>query len=482
MASIWSETYCLATRPVLEGRRECEVAVIGGGMAGILTAWELQQRGKDVLVLEANRIGSGQTRNTTAKVTAQHGLIYERLIREQGEERARQYASANQRAVETFRSLIKKKGIKCDWVDCPAYLYSTIAEEPLQEEACSAIRLGLKAEFTNRVELPFPVKGAVRMEGQGQFHPLKFLDALAEELEIFEHSCVTSVERGEIYTQHGIVRAQVVVFATHYPFVNVPGYYFMRMHQERSYVTAVKGAARLEGIYYGIDPDGLSLRCWGDLLLVGGEGHRTGENRTGERYQRLEKAAYKLYPAAEEVGRWSAQDCMTLDAIPYIGQYAPSTPEWYVATGFGKWGMTSSMVSALLLSDLITGSACQDAEVFSPRRLDLSASAENLWQEGKQSAKGLCRALFARGRAEAERLPNGHGGVVELDGEKVGMYKREDGEIFLVSVHCPHLGCQLEWNPDEKSWDCPCHGSRFDARGHLISGPAQRDLETIQPH
>lgn len=479
MTSIWSETCILKARPALKGRRECEVAVIGGGMAGVLIAWMLRQRGIDVLILEANRLGSGQTRNTTAKVTAQHGNIYERLIREQGETGARQYAAANQQAVEEFRRLIRDQKIDCDWLDCPAYLYSTAEEELLQQEARAAAQAGLQVEFTTRVGLPFPVKGAVRMNGQGQFHPLKFLGTLAEELEVFEHSRVTEVEGSEIYTEYGRVKAGAVVFATHYPFLNTPGYYFARMHQERSYVTVLKGACRLDGIYYGVDPGGLSLRHWGDLVLVGGENHRTGENRSGGRYTALEQAARELYPAAEVVCRWSAQDCMTLDGIPYIGRYAPSTPEWYVATGFGKWGMTSSMVSALRISELITGASSLDTEVFSPRRLDLAASAANLWEEGKQSVKGLCRSLFAGGRAEIEDLPNGHGGVVELEGEKVGAYKTEDGEVIVVSTRCPHLGCQLEWNPDEKSWDCPCHGSRFDGQGRLICGPAQRDLDFI---
>ena len=477
MASIWSETCTLSPRPELAGEQETDTVVIGGGMAGILTAWMLKQKGVDTLVLEADRLGSGQTRNTTAKVTAQHGMIYERLIREKGEDLARQYASANQRAVEEYRRIGTDLHVACEWNDCPAYLYSTVAEAPLRSEAQAAAQLGLKAAFTTQTELPFPVTGAVRMEDQGRFHPLKFLGALAEELTIYEHSRVTALEPSEVRTARGRVKARRVVVATHYPFVNAPGYYFMRMHQERSYVVAMRGADKLEGLYYGVDADGVSLRQSGELVLVGGENHRTGENQAGGRYRVLGESARKLWPGAEQVCHWSAQDCMPLDGVPYIGQYAPSVPEWYVCTGFQKWGMSTAMVSALVLSGLIAGEPDPDGEVFSPRRLALSPSAANLWEDGKQAVKGLCRELFAPGRAEAERLPAGHGGVVNLDGKKVGIYKDDDGEIFVVSTRCPHLGCQLEWNPDEKSWDCPCHGSRFDYKGQLICGPAQEDLE-----
>lgn len=477
MSSIWSETVSLPSRPTLEGTLETEVVVIGGGMAGVLTAWLLKKKGVRVLLLEADRLGSGQTRNTTAKVTAQHGMIYEKLLREKGEDGARQYAAANQRAVEEYRSLIRDEHIDCDWEDCPAYLYSTQAEDPLRAEAHAAAQLGLDAVFTLDTQLPFPVTGAVRMSNQGRFHPLKFLGALAEGLEVREHSRVISVEGGEVRTTDGLIRAKQVVFAVHYPFLNVPGYYFMRMHQERSYVVALKGARRLEGLYYGVDPGGLSLRQCGDLLLVGGENHRTGENQAGGRYRALAQAAGKLWPEMEQVCHWSAQDCMTLDGVPYIGPYAPSTPNWYVCTGFGKWGMTSSMVSAMILSALITGEQDPDGAVFSPQRLDLSASAANLWEDGKQAVKGLCRERFAPGRAELEDLPAGHGGVVEIDGEKAGVYKDENGSLHIVSTRCPHLGCQVEWNPDERTWDCPCHGSRFDVQGRLLCGPAQEGLD-----
>ena len=476
MGSIWSDTTCLEPRPALSGDLEAEAVVIGGGMAGILTAYYLKERGIESVVLEAARIGSGQPQNTTAKVTAQHGLVYDKLLRTAGEEKARQYAAANQRAVEEYRRLVREKGIDCDWTDCPAYLYSAKAAEPMRMEAEAARRLGLSAAFTSETELPFQVKGAVRLDGQARFHPLHFLKAIAQDLTIYEKTRVETVEGGEVKTARGTVRAKHIVFACHFPFVNAPGYYFLRMHQERSYVLALEGAQRLSGMYLGTDADGLSFRRSGELLLLGGGNHRTGENTAGGKYELLRRSAQRFWPESRESAHWSAQDCMPLDGIPYIGRFSGSTPDWYVATGFGKWGMTSSMAAALRISELVTGGEAADSAVFSPKRFDLPASAKNLLEDGRQAVKGLARSLLTPPRAELEALAPGRGGVVEWDGEKAGVYRDETGELFVVSVRCPHLGCQLEWNPDEKTWDCPCHGSRFDYRGQLLDGPAQEHL------
>ena len=477
--SIWSKTAGLPPFPALAEDITTDVAVIGGGMAGMLTVYLLTRRGLDAVVLEAGHVGGGQTKNTTAKITSQHRLIYGRLTRESGRETAKRYADANEQAVAAYRRIVSERAVDCDFEDAPAFLYSTRSEDAsrLEEEASAARDLGIRAEFTEKTALPFPVAGAVRFPEQAQFHPLKFLRGIANGLTVFEQTRVTDVRGNLVVTDGGTVRAKSVVFATHFPFLNVPGYYFARMHQERSYVLALENAARSGGMYLGLGPDGLSFRSAGGLLLLGGGGHRTGENSAGGKYEALRRKAKELYPQATEAARWSAQDCITPDGVPYIGRFSASTPDWYVATGFNKWGMTGSMVSAMLLRDLITGRENPAEAVFSPQRLPPPASAEALLRDGAQSVKGLSRRIFSPPRAELEALPTGRGGVVEADGEKAGVYKEENGETHLVSVRCPHLGCQLEWNPDEKSWDCPCHGSRFDFTGKLIDGPAQRGLE-----
>ncbi len=474
MESIWSQTCEIARREPLPGDMKAEIAVIGAGMAGILIAAALQEAGHQVVVLESRRIGSGQTRNTTAKITSQHGALYRKLAEDLGENRARLYGSAQEEAIRTYRDLIEKRGIDCELETCDAYVYGASAER-LRKEADTARRLGLPASFVSEVPLPVSAAGAVRFANQARFHPLKFLSAMAEDLTVYEETPVKTVEGGVIRTDRGSVRAEKIVFATHYPFVNFPGLYFARMHQERSYVLALENAPRIDGMWVGPKLDGYSFRRYGNLLLLGGGGHRTGENREGGRYEDLRQKARTWFPGCREAAHWSVQDCMTPDNVPYIGRYAASRPNWYVATGFHKWGMTSSMVSALLLRDLIDGKDNPYAALFDPGRLSGSV-LPGLCREGRHAVKGLAKRIFLVPSKEVSDLPPGHGGVVTLKGNKVGVYKDLDGAVYAVDIRCRHLGCQLEWNPDEKSWDCPCHGSRYDCRGQLISGPAQEDL------
>lgn len=483
MNSLWTETISIPGRESLPGDMKTEVAVIGGGLAGILTARLLAESGVPVVILEGAQIGSGQTKHTTAKITSQHGRIYDKLAAQFGVEAAGQYASANETAIGEYERIIKEYGIDCHFTKNSAYLYSCdeTGQEMLMREAETARALGISAEFTTKTELPFPVTGAVCFRGQARFHPLEFLKGAAEGLLIYENTPVLSVEDGRVRTERGCVTAKQVVFACHYPFVNVPGYYFMRMYQERSYVLALdtgnSGGFLPEGMYYGIDADGLSFRSADGLLLLGGEGHRTGENREGGRYERLMERAERLWPGCEERFRWSAQDCMTLDGIPYIGRFSAKTPNWYVATGFQKWGMTSSMAAAMIIRDAIVGRENPNAGVFSPERFTPAASAKKFVSGGLHSVRDLAREVFMPPRALTEELPCGHGGVVEFEGKKAGVYKEENGELHVVSVRCPHMGCQLEWNPDEKSWDCPCHGSRFDYEGKRIDNPAQEGIQ-----
>lgn len=475
MKSVWSETCIIPPRDALHGDVKTEIAVIGAGMAGVLTAASLQKAGKQVVVLEANRIGSGQTRNTTAKITAQHGMFARKLIAALGEGRAKQYAAANLAAVDAYRELIRAEGIDCDFENASAFVYGDDVKL-LEQEAEAEARLGLPASFLRNPDIPGHAAAAVRVERQAQFHPLKFMKAVSEPLTIYENTPVRRVENHVLFTDGGKVRAERIVFACHYPFVNFPGLYFARMHQERSYVLALENATCADGMWIGAGDDGYSFRRYGDLLLFGGGGHRSGENRAGGRYEELRKRAAECFPRGREVAHWSAQDCMTADGAPYIGQYAKSRPHWYVATGFGKWGMTGSMVSAMLLRDMICGRENPYAEAFAPGRMDMETVRVVVGESG-HAAKGLTKRLLQIPAEQAAKLPREYGGIVFLHGKKAGVYTDVDGAIHAVDIRCPHLGCQLEWNPDEKSWDCPCHGSRFNFRGELISGPAQNDIK-----
>ena len=445
MESIWSESCCFKEREQLCGDIQAEIAVIGAGIAGLLTASALQKAGRQVVVLEANRIASGQTRNTTAKITSQHGLIYRRLIDTLGRDKAKQYAMANEAAIEEYRRLISSGHIDCFFEEKNAYVYGSDLEQ-LQDEVEAAASLGLPASFVRETALPFSTAGSVCFARQAQFHPLRFLEHMEESLTVYENTPVLRIEDDRIET-----------------------------HQERSYVLALEHAADVDGMWIGTGQGAYSFRNYGKLLLLGGGGHRCGENSAGGNYALLRKKAEEWFPGCREIAHWSAQDCMTADGVPYIGRYAERHPNWYVATGFQKWGMTSAMVSAMLLRDLICGVKNPYADVFDPGRFDAAALA-GIAAESGQAVKGLAKELFQIPSEKAAAIPRGHGGIVFLHGEKLGVYKDEDGRLYPVDVRCPHLGCQLEWNPDERSWDCPCHGSRFDRFGKLISGPAQEDL------
>lgn len=482
-ASIWEKSTGLPEYPPLDGDISAETVVLGAGMAGVLIARALMERGVSVAVLEADRPGSGQTKGTTAKITSQHGMTYDALIRRFGEDKAAQYARANESAIREYASMVRRLNINCDFTEVSSYLYSKEHSEPLKIEAEAARRLGMDASFTADTEMPFPVRGAVRFGGQARFSPLKFLRAALDGLEVYGGTRALAIEGDRVITPQGSVKFRRLVFATHYPFVNVPGWYFMRMHQERSYVLALKSRWLPRDMYYGTDADGLSFRAAEGLLLAGGCNHRTGESSAGGRYDELLRRIRAVIPDVSVAARWSAQDCMTLDGAPYIGRFSPSTPDWYVATGFGKWGMTASMVSAMLIPELMSGRAPDWAEVFDPSRLKLSASAKSLATDTAQAMKGLGRAFLTLPDATERELPSGHGGIVELDGRKLGVYKDENGLVHTVAPRCTHLGCELEWNPDEHSWDCPCHGSRFSLNGEVIDNPAQENLnsETFEP-
>ncbi|EOU1465112.1 FAD-dependent oxidoreductase [Clostridium perfringens] len=476
MKSVWSESCKFRKREALNKDIKTDVLVIGAGIAGILTAYMLKQKGRDVVLIDAAEIASGNTKNTTAKITSQHDLIYSKLIAEFGEEKARQYAKANELAIKKYKEIIEDKRIECDFEEKPAYVYSLNEIDVLKEEVEAAKNLGIDAEFVDEANLPFKINGAVKFNNQAQFNPLKFLKGISNELIIYENTRALEIKENLVVTSGGNITANNIVVATHYPIMNAPGYYFMKMHQERSYVLALENTSEIDGMYIDLNKEGYSFRTYNNLLLLGGISHRTGENEEGGSYDELRKVAKRLYPKAKEKYYWSAQDCMTIDGIPYIGRYSSETSNIYVATGFNKWGMTSSMVSAMIISDMILEKENDFSEIFSPRRFDLSLSINNIANDLIETAKNFIAQKVYIPSSEIEHIKNGHGGIIEYNGEKVGIYKNKEGKEFFVSTKCTHLGCQLSWNADELTWDCPCHGSRFDYKGRLIGSPATKDL------
>ena len=427
--SIWHDTL-MPKFPAQRGDLKTDVLVIGGGMAGLLCAYKLQNAGVDVTLVEQNRICGGVTQDTTAKITMQHGLVYHKLLEKLGKEKAKLYARAHQDAVTEYRNLSQR--IDCHFADKHAFAYSVKDRQVLEAEAGALHRLGIPATVKDETALPFPVAGAVMVKNQAQFHPLEFAKGIADGLHIHEHTAVLHVEGHSILTNRGRIYADKIIVATHFPFINTHGSYFLKLYQHRSYVIALKNAADVDGMYIGTGQTKLSFRNSGDLLLLGGGGHRTGKK--GGAWKELRAFAQKYYPEAEEVAHWATQDCISLDGMPYIGHYSKHTPNLYVATGFNKWGMTGSMVAANTLTNQILGCDDPHGDLFSPSR--------NILQ--KQLAVNAASS--------------------------VGNF------LHFTTRRCPHMGCALKWNKAERTWDCPCHGSRFSEDGKLLNNPATDDL------
>jgi len=439
MQSLWEKEVSLPVFPKAEGEKWTDVLIIGGGFTGILCAYFLKKAGLDSCLLEAGRIAQGVSGHTTAKITVQHGLIYHEIAKRYGTEAAKQYYEANRKALEQYRMLCGE--INCDFEEKDNYVYSQNNRRKLEQEAKVLEQIGAEVFFEETLPLPVSLCGAVGIRKQAQFHPLKFLAEITKGLKLYENTRVLgfgSVGDNDgcfrtVRTEHGSIHAKNVIVATHFPMLNKHGSYFMKLYQHRSYVVALENAPKLPGMYVDEDKKGTSFRNAGEYLLLGGGGHRTGKEGGG--YTQVCRDARMFYPGAREVCRFAAQDCMSLDGIPYIGPYSKRTGGIFVATGFNKWGMTSSMVSAMMLSEAVQGKKSEYEEVFSPSRSMLTG----------QLAVNIAESVS---------------GLLSFSGKR-----------------CPHLGCALKWNKEEHSWDCPCHGSRFSEEGKVLNNPANGGLE-----
>lgn len=428
---VWEKEGSLPAFPKLKGDLKTDVLVIGGGLAGLLCTRALTRAGVDCVCIEENRIMDGVSGRTTAKLTAQHGLVYSRLLKTLGQERAGLYWQANRQAVAELAKIAKQAD--CGFETKSHYLFAQSDTRLLEQELAAYEKLKIPARWKDALPLPFPVAGAVGFPDQGQFHPRLLAAYLAKDLNIYENTKALAFLGDRVQTPHGTVCAKKIVVATHFPLWNKHGAYFLKLYQQRSYVLALENAGSAQDMYLDCRENGLSVRVAGPWLLLGGGGHRTGKQGLG--WQLAEQVAEKYYPQGKAVARWATQDCMTLDAVPYIGRYSRSTPNLYVATGFQKWGMSSSMVAATVLADLVQEKENPYGELFSPSR---SMVRKQLLVNGVESAANLLRPTVPR---------------------------------------CPHLGCALRWNKQERSWDCPCHGSRFDELGNRLNGPATDGLK-----
>jgi glycine/D-amino acid oxidase-like deaminating enzyme/nitrite reductase/ring-hydroxylating ferredoxin subunit len=481
--------------PQLDGSISVDVAVLGGGITGLTAAYLLKRAGKTVALAEMGTIGQGTTGNTTAKLTVGHSLIYTDLLRDYGEEVARLYAESNRAAIDRIEQVVEGEGIACDLERADNYIYTESSDRvaAVGEEAQAARRAGINAQLTTEADLPFPVLAAVRVEGQAQFHPGKYLSALADGLgddgsHVFEQTRATAVRSGEtclVETTSGVIRAKHVVVATHMPFLD-RGLFFAKAHPEKSYAIAgrLDEPSTPRSMYISVDRSTRSIRSapgpdGSRYLIIGGEGHKPGDEPDSERpYVALERFMRERFGGEPEY-RWSAHDFSPVDRLPYVGRLRRRDERIHVATGFAKWGLTKGTFAAEIIADSILGKTNRWAHVYDSRRLNARRSARRFAKENGHVARHFVsdRLKPRDGESEVKRLGEREGTIARIGSSLYAIYRDDEGALHTLSPRCTHLGCLVAWNGADQVWECPCHGSRFAADGTLAQGPATRDLK-----
>jgi glycine/D-amino acid oxidase-like deaminating enzyme/nitrite reductase/ring-hydroxylating ferredoxin subunit len=486
--SLWLATASVTDYPALDEGLDVDVAVLGGGITGLTTALLLKRDGARVAVIEAGHVGTGVTGCTTAKVSALQGTIYSTISGRHGDEAAATYAAASLAGVELVEQLTREQAIECDLESRPAFTYAATDDEvaTVEQEAAAAQRAGLPAALDAEAGVPYPVAAAVRLDAQLQFHPVRYVQGLAAAVEgdgcvVAEGTRALDVEQGSpcrIRTQAGTITAERVVVATHYPFLD-RGLYFARLEAQRSYCIAarVRGEAP-QGMSISSGSPTRSVRSYREHVVVGGEGHHAGSGEAvPERFTRLERFAREHWDVESIPYRWSAQDPSPYDHLPVIGPYAPRAGRLFVASGFMKWGMSSGTFAAVVLRDLIAGRDNPWAARFDPNRLSLRSAHELVQMNANVGVAFVGDRLRPAAAGAASDVPPGEARVVRDGLGKTGVFRDEEGTLHAVSLRCTHLGCLLRFNAAEQSWDCPCHGSRFDVDGAVLEGPAVNPLE-----
>jgi glycine/D-amino acid oxidase-like deaminating enzyme/nitrite reductase/ring-hydroxylating ferredoxin subunit len=493
-ASLWIETTPETSFASLAGDVSVDVAVIGGGITGITAATLLKRAGRTVALVEWRRVIRGVTGYTTAKVTSSHSVIYNDLVERFDEETARAYGASQEAALAQIARFVEDDRIECEFARTSNYLYAESEEdlETVEQEAATAARLGLPASFVRESPLPFSIAGAVRFENQAEFHPRKYLLHFVNQIpgdgsHVFEETRALKVAEGDVCrveTDKGVVSARAVVVATSLPFLD-RGFFFAKAHPYRSYVVCPKvdETNAPPGMYVSTEHPSHTIRRsaypGGTVLVIAGEGHKAGQaDDSAERYRRLDEWARSRFSVESTEYRWSTQDYYSVDKLPYIGRLTRRSRNVYVATGYGAWGMTNGTLAAMILSDLILARENPWAEIYDAKRVEPRAGAATFAKENLSAAKHLLlrRSVTTRKADEAAEIPPGGGAVIKVRGKNVAVYRDEDGVLHAVSPVCTHMGCVVGWNPAEKSWDCPCHGSRYSRDGQVIQGPAVRDL------
>lgn len=497
-SSYWVESTPQTNYPKIEKDFDTDVLIIGGGITGIVTAYMLSNSNLNVSIVEADRMAMGVTANTTAKITSQHDLLYDYLLNSFDFDTAKGYLDSNEEAIKTVKDIVKKENIDCDFSSQDAYVYTCDKSnvQKIVDEVSAVTSLGLKAEYVTECPLPFKIEAAIKFPNQAQFHPRKYLLSLLQILDkrnvnILENSKVIDIkhvkDKYEVYVNDNKITAKYLVMACHYPIKNFPGMYFIKMYQDSSYAIGVELEKDVfDGMYISCDTPTASFRNTSydngkKLLIVGGSGHKTGATDVNidDSYINLENYIKSIYPKAKIKYRWMTEDCVTLDKIPYIGEFSKFLPNMYVATGYKKWGMTTSHVAAKIISDKILGIDNPYEDIYTATRLEPIKNSKEFGNMLKQSVYSLAINKISPPIKSYTELENDSGGVVDYNGKKLGIYKDKNGKMFAVVPYCKHLGCELTWNNLEKTWDCPCHGSRYKYTGEMITEPTTESLDTV---
>ena len=498
MTSYWIESVESTLFPQINEDMAVDTVIVGAGITGITLAFLLVEEGQKVALIDANRIMNGTTGHTTAKITSQHHIIYDKLIEQLGIEKAEQYYQANHAAEQFINHIIETHRIDCDYSIQDAYIYTNSESyiEQIEREYKAYEKLSIDGELTNLSTLPFASKLAIVMKNQAQFHPLKYLNKLVEKLEksggaILENTIAVDLETGDrpsVILKNGKkISGSQVVLASHFPFVDWKGIYFARLYAERSYVVAAKVKEKpFNGMYISAESPTRSIRFTPlskgeQLLLVGGESHKTGQGKsTSYYYQALSQFANEYFHIVDFSYHWSAQDLKTLDSVPYIGNITSGEENIYVATGYAKWGMTNGTAGAMLLRDRILNRRNDWQDLFNPSRAISGSAVKSFIVQNANVAKNLVSGKLGIIEKTAEDLLINEGAHINVNGKIAGGYKDEAGVVHIVDTTCTHLGCEVNWNSGDLSWDCPCHGSRFSYTGEVLEGPAKCPLKKIK--
>ncbi|WP_121614975.1 FAD-dependent oxidoreductase [Virgibacillus halodenitrificans] len=495
----WRENSKIPSFDKLNESVKTDVGIVGGGITGITSAYLLSRQGLQVTLIDAGVLVNGTTGHTTAKITAQHGLVYDELINHFGAEKATLYYQAAEEAKQFIETTVKGLGINCDFQKEDAYIYTNednfIKQLELEKKAYD--QLSISGELTNSIPLDLPVKAALIMKEQAQFHPIKYLKALVKEcvkngVKFYENTTAVDIEYNKhpsiVMRDGNRVTCRYVIAASHFPFYDKESFYFSRMYPERSYLIAIKADHNFPGgMYINAESPTRSIRATEHngkkLWLIGGENHKTGQGiPTMEHYKALYNFAENHFTVKDYLYRWSAQDLTTLDKVPYIGRITKNEDAVFIATGFRKWGMTNGTISGKIICDQILNKENVYSELFSPSRFQADPSVRKFIKMNTDVAKHLVKGKLEYTNSDVSKLEPDNAMVARIKGNRTGVYKDKENEFHMVDTTCTHLGCEVEWNSGDRTWDCPCHGSRFSYTGDVIEGPAKKPLKKIEDH